>query len=524
MMKENKGYKNRRKEILSVLMKYGVKEGINTNDLPLRFRLALEELGPTFIKIGQILSTRPDLLPPPYIDELQKLQDNAMPEPYSVIQELLEKQFPQGMEQVFTSFEEIPFACASLSEVHKAILKNGTSVVIKIQRPKAKEMMERDIEILKKVSGFIKWTPFDTPFDPIEVLDEIWVSTKKELDFLQEAENMRRFCYHHRKIEKISCPKVYQKYSSSQILVMEYIEGIKIGDIQKLKEKGYDVEKIGKDFVNDYLQQIFEDGFFHADPHPGNILIRGDQIVYLDFGMMGELNSALQGRFNQFLYAVSMKDVHGMTSTIAKIGVIRGNFNKRQLHDDVENMYDKYIDQPLSDIQLPEMMEEVMKICKKNKIIIPRDLTLLLRGLITIEGTVGQLTPNINIMDIVAPYVKKQMIQNRNIKEDFFQMAEDFYLTSKNGFKLPLRFLELIDQLLSGNFKIQMNHIYLEKAIHELSKMVNRLVFGVMIAAFLISSSIVMNANLTTIGFLGYITAGILGIWLMVSILRSGKL
>ncbi len=523
-MKERSTDLSRRKEILAVLMKYGIKEGMTTSDLPLRFRLALEELGPTFIKIGQILSTRPDLLPSAYIEELKKLQDNAIPEPFSSIQQLLEEEFPQGINQVFTTFEKAPLACASLSEVHRATLKDGTFVVVKIQRPKIRDKMERDIELLKRVFRLIKWTPLDTPFDPVEILDEIWISTRKELDFLQEAENLKRFYEYHKDSKKVTCPKVWEEYSSSKILVMEQIEGIKIGDTLALKEQGYDVEKIGEDFIQDYLKQIFEDGFFHADPHPGNVLIHDGTIVYLDFGMMGELSSDLQSRFNQFLYAVSIKDVHAMMISITKIGIIRGKLNKNQLYQDVEDMYDTYIDQSLANIQIPALMEEVMNICKKNNIRIPRNLTMLLRGLITIEGTLGQLAPTINTMDIIVPYVKKQMIKNHNIKEDFVQMAEDFYSVSKNSFKLPLRFLELLDQLLSGNFKVKMDHIYLEKAIQELSKMVNRLVFGIMIAAFLIGSSIVMNAELITIGFIGYITAGILGLWLMISILRSGKL
>ena len=227
-MKERSTDLSRRKEILAVLMKYGIKEGMTTSDLPLRFRLALEELGPTFIKIGQILSTRPDLLPSAYIEELKKLQDNAIPEPFSSIQQLLEEEFPQGINQVFTTFEKAPLACASLSEVHRATLKDGTFVVVKIQRPKIRDKMERDIELLKRVFRLIKWTPLDTPFDPVEILDEIWISTRKELDFLQEAENLKRFYEYHKDSKKVTCPKVWEEYSSSKILVMEQIEGIKI--------------------------------------------------------------------------------------------------------------------------------------------------------------------------------------------------------------------------------------------------------------------------------------------------------
>lgn len=277
-------YTNKRlREIVSVFVKHGIKNELSN---PKQLRLALEELGPSFIKIGQILSTRADILPMEFITELQNLQDNVKPEDFKVMKEVIESGLNRPIDEVFMEFDEKPIASASLAEVFKARLKTGERVAVKVQRPFVKEKMLSDIRILKKLAPFINLTsPTKEIIDIREIVDELSDATIKELNFLKEMDNIVRFSENNKHIKYLTCPKVYKEYCTQRILVMDYIEGIKIDNIKRLKEEGYDIQDIAIKLTYNYFKQVFEDGFFHADPHPGNILIHNNTIGYLDFGL-----------------------------------------------------------------------------------------------------------------------------------------------------------------------------------------------------------------------------------------------
>ena len=302
--------KKRFKEIASVSIKHGLKKGISD---PREFRLTLEELGPTFVKIGQILSTRPDIFPNEYILELQKLQDDVKPEEYSTVKNVVESELGNTLEEIFLYFEEKPIASASLAQVHLAILKTGEKVVVKVQRPFVKEKMTADIAILKKLAPVINFTPTGSAMDAREVVEELSNATEKELDFENEMKNIEKFCENNEDVNFILCPKVYGKYCTDKIIVMDYIDGIKIDNMSILQEEGYDLKDIATKLTYNYFKQIFEDGFFHADPHPGNILIHENKIAYIDFGLMGQLDNNMKKKFNELLEAVVDRDVNQMT-------------------------------------------------------------------------------------------------------------------------------------------------------------------------------------------------------------------
>jgi len=526
-----KSERTRIKEIIAVFIKYGVKEGLTNLNNPSHIRMAMEELGPTFIKIGQILSTHPEIIPEPYIEEFQKLQDKVKPESFEVVKRIIERELNGNLHNLFSDFSEEAFASASLAQVHLARLKNGEKVVVKVQRPKVREKMFSDIAILKRLTLLVKFTPQGHVLNASEVLDELMQSAKSELDFLNEAQNTRRFYENNKDIRYIACPRIYDEYSTSNILVMEYIEGIKIANVEVLREEGYDLRDMASKLAANYLKQVFEDGFFHADPHPGNLLVRENKIAYIDFGMMGVLSKATINKFNTFIYGLATKNIDDMARSIVRIGVKKGHIDSKKLYSDIEHIYNNYIDESLFQINLPQLMEDIFRACRKNNISMPRETTMLIKGLMTIEGVVVKLAPDMNVMDVAVPYIKSQMLQGRDYKQDIIEQLENLYNFSKVGLKIPVRMLELMNSALAGKLKVQMEHTNLEKSVNELNKMVNRLVFSIIVASLLIGSSLVIRADIgpkmygiSAFGLVGYVGTGILGFWLLISIMRSGKI
>src|SRR5699024_5188760 len=267
--------KKRLKEIIAVSVKYGLKNGIGD---PKSFRLALEDLGPTFIKLGQILSTRPDIISTPYILELENLQDNVTPEDFNVMKKIIEEELEVELEEIFLDFKKEPIASASLAEVYFTKLITGEQVVIKVQRPFVKERMIADINILKRLAPFIKFTTPGDFIDVEEAIDELHMAVERELDFLNEMENIILFNENNRNVKSVTSPKVYKDYCTEKIIVMDYIKVTKIDQIEKLKLEGYDLKDMAKKLIYSYIKQILEDGFFHADPHPGNLIIQNNKI------------------------------------------------------------------------------------------------------------------------------------------------------------------------------------------------------------------------------------------------------
>ncbi len=520
--------KKRIREIVSVSIKHGLKKGINN---PEQLKCTLEELGPTFVKIGQILSTRPDILPSEYIVELQKLQDDVKPEKHDVIVDVIESELGKPIDEIFPNFDRTPIASASLAQVHLAQLKTGEKVVVKVQRPNVKEKMTTDISILKKLAPVINLTPTGSAMDAREVVEELANATEKELDFDNERENIKKFSENNIDVKFILCPSVYEEYCTNKIIVMDYIEGIKIDDIDKLKKEGYDLQDLATKLTYNYFKQVFEDGFFHADPHPGNILIHDKKIGYIDFGLMGQLDSSLKKKFNEFLEGVVDRDISTMSKSILKIGIKKGPMDMKKLSNDIEVMYEQYIEESLYDFDLPQIMEEVLKVCKGNNIHMPKDITLLIKGLMTIQGVIAKLDKELNIMDVAIPYMKNNLMDEKLKSIDMMKILEGLYTTVRANMNLSVRLLDLINQAISGKLKLQMDFKDGKESINELNKMINRLVFGLIVAGLVVSSSLVITANvgpkiygISLIGITGYLGAAVAGFWLLISIIRSGKM
>lgn len=520
--------KKRFREIVSVSIKHGLKNGIGD---PKELRLVLEELGPSFVKIGQILSTRPDILPMEYIQEFQKLQDDVSPGEFSTIKNLIESELGVAIDTIFEDFQEIPIASASLSEVFWASLKTGEEVVVKVQRPFVKEKMLADIQILKKLTPFINFTATGDVVDMNKVIEELSGATEKELDFIEEMKNIIRFTENNKNIKFITSPKVYKEYCTDKILVMDYISGIKIDDTNRLIESGYDIHDITSKIVYNYFKQVFEDGFFHADPHPGNILVHDNTIAYIDFGLMGNLDLNLRKKLNEFLEGAATKDINLMTKSILKIGIRKGPIDTNRLYGDVETLYDTYIDESIYNYDLPQILNEIMVVCKKNNIAMPQGVTLLIKGMMTLQGVLAKMDKELTIIDIATPYFKDQIIKEKFKNIDLVELASFLYSSVKSTLELSTKSLQLINTGLEGRLKLNLELKDMDANFNELNKMVNRLIFAIIVAGLLMSSSLVINANIglkiygiSAIGILGYLGAGVAGLLLLISIFKSGKL
>lgn len=317
---------NRFKKIVKVLGSYGFGYIVDSkfnkqNKLPENLRKAFEELGPTFIKIGQILSTRPDLLSPDYIVELSKLQDNVLPESIETIRKVFFDQFSISTTECFKNFDEKPLASASISQVHKATLKDGREVVVKVQRPDIAEKMKLDISILIRIVKFTKTKFSDALIDPEEALHEILLTTELELDFNNEVKNINNFKNLNKDVAFLYVPYVIKDLSSTKVITMERIYGFKVDNMKNLLAGQYDLDDLGKKLALSYLKQILQDGFFHGDPHPGNIFICEGKICFIDFGIMGSLSNSLKSTLNDMLSAVALGDINKMISSLLTIGI-----------------------------------------------------------------------------------------------------------------------------------------------------------------------------------------------------------
>ncbi|MBC2582379.1 AarF/ABC1/UbiB kinase family protein [Clostridium sp. DJ247] len=521
------------KEIIRILTFYGFGFVINSKitkdkSAPANLRKAFEELGPTFIKIGQILSTRPDMLPKEYIDELSNLQDNVTPEEYKHMDVVFFNEFHKHIDDCFVYFEKKPLASASIAQVHNAILKSGEEVIVKIQRPDISEKIKLDLSIIRKIIRLTKAKFFDTLVDPEEALNELFFSMERELDFKIEALNIKKFKQLNSDVAFCYAPYVIDEFSDSKVLTLEKIHGFKINDMTKLKEGEYDLRDLGKKLALSFFKQVFTDGFFHADPHPGNLLISEGKICFIDFGIVGSLSERLKNSLNEAIVALAFKDLDRLVSVIMSIGIKKGLISKNKLYEDIDYLLSNYLNTSLKNIQISILLQEVFNCAKDNNIQFPKDLTLLVRSLIIIEGVIAKISPDIQVLDVAIPFVKNSSKLLLFKKIDIYDVLMQLYKITRDSFMFPSKFAELITNTVSGRLKIQLYITNLEQYSRELNKIGNRLIFALIISSTIISSSLIMSFNIgpkiydiSVIGLIGFLVSLFMSFLLLISIYRN---
>jgi len=523
---DRKKENERMREIISVFIRHGIGKGMMSSSMPASIRESFEELGSTFIKIGQILSMRPDLLPEQYIVEFQKFQDSVRPDAFDAIREAAEKELRMTLEEVFSEFEVSPVASASLAQVHLARLKDGTRVAVKVLRPGVRETMMRDIAIMKRLARRIRFLDRDNIVNFEDIADELENSTRKELDFMQEARNIWTFREYNSSVKYITCPAVYDEYTTSGLLVMSYIDGIKITDTAQLEKEGYDMGDISRKLADNYFKQIFEDGFFHADPHPGNIFIKENRIAYIDFGMTGTLSASMKDKFNGFLFGIVSRDVSEMAKAVLKICVQKGEIDIGEFHTDIDQMYSKYVEMSLQEVELKQLIHDLYGVLRRNRLSMPRDYAMLIRGVLTMEGLLERIAPEVNIFDMAMPYVRRQMLGDTDFRKEIKEQLENLYILLRTSPKVMWNFSRFVSDVMAGKMRIQEEKSMSAKMAAQVNRLVNRAILGIVAAALIVGAYIAAGTGtggellgLPDVSLIGYASALIIGIYLI----RSGR-
>ncbi|KQC05526.1 MAG: hypothetical protein APR54_08185 [Candidatus Cloacimonas sp. SDB] len=555
-----RGYKNikRLRQIINILIKYGfeyyveqlglmnliTKGGkifkpkyskIDQVPIPVRARLALEELGPTFVKLGQILSTRADIIPLEYIKELEKLQDKVPPFSYVQVEQMVQKSLGANVSELFYSFEEKPFAAASLGQVHKAILKvDKVKVVVKVQRPDIEEIIETDLDILFHLARLIeKYIPVSRLYDPVGVAEEFARIIRMELDYGTEGRNAERFRKNFKEDKTVYIPKVYWELSSKRILTMEYIEGIKINHLKELDEAGYDRKKIAENGAKAFMKQMLIDGFFHADPHPGNILVMENELIgFVDFGMIGKIDEETREKYVDLFMAILEHDSNKILTRMLNLGITsKGEIDTRSLKRDIADLLDQYYDKALNEIKLGAFISQLVQISVKHHIKMPAELALLGKSLLIIEGIGLTLDPDFNLTETAKPYVKDIILERKSPQRLLLKLSNDLSEFYNLMVLIPKQLSNTLRKMEEGIFKLELQHRGLENLINALDKATNRLSYSLILVAIIIGSSLIMQTEkgpqfmgFPVIGVIGFLISGILGLGLVIMILRSGKM
>ena len=497
--------------------------------LPKRLRMAFEELGTTFIKLGQILSTRPDIVPQEYITELEKLQSSAPPFPFSDVKRIIDEELHISIDEAFMEFEQTPFAAASIAQVHRAKLNTGENVVVKIQRPGISQIVETDLNILSAIARLLeKHVSESRLYNPTELIDEFKRVIRLELDFTIEGTNTDYFYRTFAGNKKVKIPKVYWHFSSRRILTLEEIRGIKIDVIETLDETKINRKNLARTCIELFFDQIFKHGFFHADPHPGNLFVLEDgRIGLIDFGMVGHLSDEMLRYITSWLLALLKRDVDQIVKLYLRLGIIEDDTNVTKLKIEMAEFLDRYLSMPLNQIHIGELINETLTASMRYQIKFPSNFLLLGKAIITIEGVVTRLDPEFEILSFTRPYtvqLMRQQLKPQRWFQDVYGIFEDISYMVK---ELPLQLNQILRKIQKGKLKLDIELPSIDRLTLELDKVSNRISFSLIIAALIVGSSIIVqNTGIyrNVLGIAGFAVAGILGLWLVISILRSGRL
>jgi ubiquinone biosynthesis protein len=495
--------------------------------------MAMEELGPTFIKLGQLLSTRPDVLPRAYTDEFRKLQDEVPALPAEEIMRQIHRQLDRPVEEVFRAFNGEPIAAASIAQVHRGRLHSGEDVVFKVRRPGITRTVETDIDIMMGLAHLMEQhIPAVAIYDPVGLVKEFRRTIRREMDFNREGHTIERFATNFSGDPTVYVPKVYWEFSGETVLTLEYVDGIKITEFSKLTERGYDLKELAGRGANTFLKQVLDHGVFHGDPHPGNIFVLpGNVICMLDYGMVGRLSPELKQQLIDLLEALLHRDVERIISQLLYSGELTDEADLKSLRRDLHEFIEDYYDILLQDLRVGRLLTDFIEILTHHRIRFPADFMLLGKALIAMEGLGRQLDPTFNMIDHMRPYIEK-LVRDRfnpgSISREVLKVAQSYSSLVRN---LPRDIKEFLNRLNRNQFKIDLEHRGLDKLVTDLDRSSNRISFAVVIGALIVGSSLIMQTDkgplifgFPILGFLGYSIAGILGLWLAIGILRSGRL
>ncbi len=498
-----------------------------------RVRMACEELGPTYIKLGQILSTRPDLVPVDFIKELSKLQDNVPSSPFSEVRKIIESELGAPPEDIFDFFEKTPLASASIGQVYRATLKDGEEVAVKVQRPGIKKIIEVDLEIMLHLATLMERHIEEMSLhQPVKIVEEFARTLEREIDYTIEATSMERIARNFLNDLTIYVPKVFRDTTTESILTTELVEGIKVSEIDRLEKAGLDRKLITVRGADVVLKQIIKHGFFHADPHPGNIFVLPDNVIcLLDFGMTGSVDRRTREDFVDLAESVVSRNESRATQVLLKLTCWDEDPDIRLLEKDVADFMGRHLYKPLKDIKIGKLLNDLLELTFQHRLRIPPDIFLMLKAFSAIEGVGFMLDPDFDMIKQAAPFIKEiklARLSPRRITDDIFRLAIELFQFVQNFPKDILSITRLIKQQ-----KLSLNLEYkgLDKMLSTYDQISNRISFSIIIAALIIGSALIVMSkvpplfyDISLLGIVGFLAAAIMGIWLLVAILRKGRL
>lgn len=523
-----RGKLKRLAQIAQIVNQFDIVHGLT----PVKMRLMFEALGPTFVKVGQILSMRSEILPQSFCDELAKLRADADPMPYGTVLQVLEDEYGRPAGEIFDHIDATPLGSASLAQVHRAKLTTGEDVAVKVQRPGVRETMAQDVSIMRTIARIAaKTMPSAQVVDLSGVVEELWDTFEAETDFMIEARNLaefKRFCEHYKYMD---CPKPYSDLCTEHVVVMDYVEGISVSHPDELIEAGYDLKEIGTKLVDNYATQVLDEGFFHADPHPGNIMVRGGQIVLLDLGMTGRLNAKTRSVLKDMIFAVAKQDSPALADGLLRFaGAEADPEDYPALLADLDVIVKEFGTVDLAELDIAAMLTALTQMAQRHGIEVPSTVTTVGRALVTLEGLLDEFIPDVNMIQIISDHIAAS-----TSKKDFAQdeakslvieghQALHSLLAAANELKVASRMLT------RGQLRVNMEMVGSQEPIHLLANMVNRLTMALIVVGLFIGSSIVYYAGIKPVifgipivGFLGYVIAFVLSVWIVFDIYFKGR-
>lgn len=515
------------REMLHVMRENSAFTGKLTPEKAVRI---LQQLGPTYVKIGQIASNRADVLPKEYCDAFEKLRADVEPIPFDVVEERVNEAFGQPWQKVFKSLDPEPLGSASIAQVHRAQLADGTDVAVKVRRPGISQMMSEDILLMHHALAIAQFVDNDNGMAQTldNLVSELDRTTKDELDFEVELNNLVRFYADMEKQEHVSSPLPLPQYSTSSVLVMEFVEGPLINDKRAVVAAGDDLSNLGERLAQSYVTQIIDSGFFHADPHPGNIIVRDHELVWIDLGMTGSLTANQRAMVSKIFTAVATGDLFMLKSALLALTTTTGEVDHGLLLEQLNSLLLKYGSIDLADLNVGEAFIELIELLKKQNLSMPPAFTMLARGLLTIEGVLTDIAPDISLVEIVSAHVEKQLEDVAALEARTKGLLASSIKSAESLTRLPMQIGDTLDMVEKGQVKVHMEMNFPDKIRGDIYSAVGRLALALISAGLFIGSSYLCGTdmepkllNVPILGFFGYLGAGVLGVYVIWVTLKS---
>jgi len=516
-----------------LLLRKGGKEEEVSYTNPQRMVLVFEELGPTFIKLGQILSTRKDQLPREYIVEFEKLQDSTAPVPFEKMNLVFEAEFGKSALEVFDYIDKNPMASASIGQVHAARLKTGEEVVVKIRNPGIEHVIDADLKILHFLANQIeKVVPKDAMFSPLGIVKEFEAVIKNELDFAMEGKNIERFQHNFKNHPEVHFPSVYWECSSLRVLVMERIEGIPIGDIERLREKGHDLRKIADNLFQLTLKQLFIDAFFHADPHPGNFIIMENGVIgIIDCGMVGFMEESFVNAFIDCFVGIFLKDYDLVVRGYMAVGTITEDIDIPAFKNDIRNFTEHYMNISLNTVSISTILDDIIKVAVRNRMKIPSTMLFISKALVTAEGTIKKLDPGFDYMGHSINFAKTLIVKKKfdpnKLLADGFDFISGMSTLAQN---LPKQTSKILSMIEERKISVNVSLSGSKQFYRRLDSDASRISLALISAGLGVASSLVIQSGIrplffgiSMLGLFGYVMAVVLGIWVVYLVVKKGE-